>query len=69
MSRTPLMAALLALAIAAPCAAAPAAKLDANDAKAREIFAKLISYKTSVGLGQVPAMVDYPNHLARGIMN
>lgn len=59
MSRTPLMTALLALAIAAPCAAAPAAKLDANDAKAREIFAKLISYKTSVGLGQMPAMVDY----------
>jgi acetylornithine deacetylase/succinyl-diaminopimelate desuccinylase-like protein len=53
------MAALLALAIAAPCAAAPAAKLDAHDAKAREIFAKLISYKTSVGLGQMPAMVDY----------
>lgn len=59
MSRTPLMAALLTLAMAAPCAAAPAAKPDAHDAKAREIFAKLISYKTSVGLGQMPAMVDY----------
>lgn len=61
MSRTPLMAALLALAIATPCAAAPAAHdaHDAHDAKAREIFAKLISYKTSVGLGQMPAMVDY----------
>ncbi len=30
-----------------------------NELHAREIFAKLISYKTSVGLGQVPAMAGY----------
>ncbi|HEV8695059.1 MAG TPA: M20/M25/M40 family metallo-hydrolase [Lysobacter sp.] len=50
------LAALLALAIAFPCGAA---KLDANQARAREIFSKLISYKTSAGFGQVPAMANY----------
>ncbi|MBF6024070.1 M20/M25/M40 family metallo-hydrolase [Lysobacter niastensis] len=57
MSRTSLMAALLALAAAAPVV--HAAKADANDARARDIFAKLISYKTSVGFDQVPAMSEY----------
>jgi acetylornithine deacetylase/succinyl-diaminopimelate desuccinylase-like protein len=55
MSRV-LLAALLALAIATPCSAAAP---DANEARAREIFSKLISYKTSAGLGQVPVMAGY----------
>lgn len=51
-----LLAALLALALAAPSFAATP---NAHEARARELFSKLISYKTSVGLGQVPAMVDH----------
>ena len=58
MPRFPL-AALLALAIAFPCTAAAPDAPDAHEARARGIFSKLISYKTSVGLGQVPAMVNY----------
>src|SRR5687768_4333900 len=50
-----LLAALLAISAVPAAAAAP----DANEARAREIYAKLISYKTSVGLGQVPAMAGY----------
>ena len=46
---------LLAL-LALPC---QAAIVDPHDAKAREIFSKVISFPTSVGLGQVPAMVAY----------
>ena len=36
-----------------------AESLDANDAKAREIFARIIAYKTEVGQGQVPEMARY----------
>ena len=36
-----------------------AAELDRNQAKAREIFSKVISYPTSVGLGKVPEMANY----------
>ena len=50
------LAALLALATAFPCGAATP---DANEARAREILGKLISYKTSAGFGQVPAMANY----------
>ena len=35
------------------------AGLNANDAKARQIFGRVIGFKTSVGLGQVPAMAEY----------
>jgi acetylornithine deacetylase/succinyl-diaminopimelate desuccinylase-like protein len=54
--RKTLLGALLALAIAAPC---PAADLTADQARAREIYAKLIAYKTSEGLGQVPVMAHW----------
>lgn len=48
--------AMLALMAAIPCAAqAP----DANGAKAREIFSRVIAYKTEVGQGQVPEMAKY----------
>ena len=50
------LAALLALAIASPCIAATP---NAHETRAREIFSKLIAYKTSVGFGQVPAMAGY----------
>ena len=53
----PWLGALLAVAIALPCAAAPA--LTPEQARARAIYAKLISYKTAVGEGQVPKMTDY----------
>ncbi len=53
----PWLGALLAVAIALPCAAAPT--LTSEQARARAIYAKLISYKTSVGEGQVPKMTDY----------
>lgn len=49
-------ASLLALFSALPC---QVLATDAHDAKAREIFSKLISYPTSSGLGQVPAMAEY----------
>lgn len=51
-----LLGALIALAIAAPCAAAPLTK---DQTEARALYAKLISYKTSEGLGQVPVMAQY----------
>jgi acetylornithine deacetylase/succinyl-diaminopimelate desuccinylase-like protein len=54
--RRSFLAALLALATAFPCGAATP---DANEAHAREILGKLISYKTSAGFGQVPAMANY----------
>ena len=54
--RMPLLAALFALTISAPCAAAAP---NAHEARAREIYSKLIAYKTSVGQGQVPVMVEY----------
>lgn len=40
-------------------ATAQARPLDANQSKAREIFDRVISYKTEVGQGQVPAMSNY----------
>ena len=54
--RIPLIAVLLSLAMAAPGHAAPPGK---HEARAREIYSRLISYKTSAGLGQVPAMATY----------
>lgn len=47
---------VLALFAATPDLASAA---DEHDAKAREIFSKVISYPTSIGLGQVPAMAEY----------
>jgi acetylornithine deacetylase/succinyl-diaminopimelate desuccinylase-like protein len=52
---------LLAL-LSAPVFFAPsagAAELTADQAKAREIYSKLISFHTSKGMGQVPAMAEY----------
>lgn len=59
--RRSFLAALLALAIGFPSSAATpdAGVHDANQARAREIYGQLISYKTSAGLGQVPAMAAY----------
>ena len=53
-----LLAALSPMAFAADAQAnnAPRSK---DELRAREIFAKLISFKTSEGLGQVPAMAGY----------
>ena len=48
--------ALISLSAALP---SQAATVDPHDAKAREIFSKVISYPTSEGLGQVPAMAAY----------
>ncbi len=53
---------LLALALAAPLAAAPLpppATLTPYEADAREILRIAVATKTSVGLGQVPVLVDY----------
>jgi len=52
----PLFAALLTLTAALP---AHAAKLDANQAQARDIFSHLIAFKTEIGQGQVPVMANY----------
>lgn len=52
----PLLGALIALAIAAP---ATAADRTADQAQARAIYATLIAYKTSEGLGQVPEMARW----------
>lgn len=49
---------ILLVALLAACPAL-AAERTAQEAKAREIFARIISFHTSVGLGQVPAMADY----------
>jgi len=46
----------LMLAATIPCYAQAS---DANDAKAREIFSRVIAYKTEVGQGQVPEMAQY----------
>ncbi len=51
-----LLSAALALSAAAPCGARD---LDPQQAKAREIFSKLIAYKTEVGQAQVPVMAQY----------
>jgi acetylornithine deacetylase/succinyl-diaminopimelate desuccinylase-like protein len=40
--------------------------LTPNEAKAREILQRVIAFKTSVGLGQVPALADYLAGLFRG---
>jgi acetylornithine deacetylase/succinyl-diaminopimelate desuccinylase-like protein len=59
MSRT-LLSALIALAIAAPCVAADSTtRLTPEQARGREIYSKLISYKTSAGNGQVPVMAGW----------
>ena len=50
------LAALLAFSMAMPCAAAG---LEPHQAKARDIFSRLVSFKTEVGQGQVPAMARY----------
>jgi acetylornithine deacetylase/succinyl-diaminopimelate desuccinylase-like protein len=53
---------LLVWLASSPCLAqslSTSAPLTANEAKGREIFQRLIAFKTSVGLGQVPAMADY----------
>jgi acetylornithine deacetylase/succinyl-diaminopimelate desuccinylase-like protein len=49
-------AGLLAMLAMLPC---QAGAVDANQAKAREIFAKVISIPTSVGLGKVPEEANY----------
>ena len=50
-----------AAAVAAPAAAAPASavKRTPEELRAREIFARVIGFKTSVGFGQVPVMAKY----------
>ena len=37
----------------------PAAGLSPSQEKARDIFRRVIGFKTSVGLGQVPALAEY----------
>ena len=57
-----LLAALLAAVSSSALAADPQATnppRSQDELRAREIFSRLISYKTSVGLGQVPAMAGY----------
>jgi acetylornithine deacetylase/succinyl-diaminopimelate desuccinylase-like protein len=54
-----LLAASLAFAVAATAADPPAAKQRPFDAKAREIFAKVISIPTSLGNRKVPEMAEY----------
>jgi len=49
----------LSLALLAGTSANGATNRSQHDQRAREIFATLIGYKTSVGLGQVPAMARY----------
>jgi len=51
---------LAALLVSYACVAQGAApSLTPEELKAREIFQRVISFKTSVGLGQVPAMANY----------
>ena len=64
MSRSSNLAAfaVASLLIAIACVAqspGPQRVLTPEQAKAREIFARVIAFKTSVGLGQVPAMAAY----------
>lgn len=57
-----LCGALLAVLAVSTCNAQGAGAsptLTPNEAKAREIFQRVIAFKTSVGLGQVPAMANY----------
>src|SRR5512134_3176419 len=53
---------VLALVLAAPLGAAPppppSALLKPHEADAREIFRRAVAFKTSAGLGQVPALVE-----------
>jgi acetylornithine deacetylase/succinyl-diaminopimelate desuccinylase-like protein len=44
---------------AGPAAPTAAATRTPYELRAREIFARVIAFKTSIGLGQVPAMADY----------
>ncbi len=58
--RKTLYGALIAALAAASCyAQGDATTLSAPEAKARAIFERVIAYKTSVGLGQVPVMAAY----------
>jgi len=53
---------LVALALACAAFTAQAdtgTSLTADETRARELFAKLISFRTSVGANQVPAMLEY----------
>ncbi|HMC60164.1 MAG TPA: M20/M25/M40 family metallo-hydrolase, partial [Candidatus Solibacter sp.] len=55
-----LFSALIAVLAASTCnAQSPGATLTAPEVKARAIFERLIAFKTSVGLGQVPPMAAY----------
>jgi acetylornithine deacetylase/succinyl-diaminopimelate desuccinylase-like protein len=51
--------ALYCVFLAAASSAIAATPADANDARAREIYARLISIPTQEGNGKVPALVDY----------
>ncbi|MDE2221147.1 MAG: M20/M25/M40 family metallo-hydrolase, partial [Gammaproteobacteria bacterium] len=51
--------ALLACTWLAQAASAAAVIRTPEELRAREIFARVIAYRTSVGLGQVPAMAEY----------
>ena len=51
-----LFALLLSLGLLAQSSAQ---SLTLNQAKARDIFQRVIAFKTSVGLGQVPALAEY----------
>jgi acetylornithine deacetylase/succinyl-diaminopimelate desuccinylase-like protein len=48
-----------ALLVSAAQAAPAAPALTPNEAKARALFERVIAFKTSVGLGQVPALAEY----------
>jgi len=50
---------LFLLLIGAGFEARAASQVDASRAEARELFARLIAFKTSKGLGQVPALATY----------
>ncbi|HSB35883.1 MAG TPA: M20/M25/M40 family metallo-hydrolase [Thermoanaerobaculia bacterium] len=54
---------VLAFVLAAPLGGAPSppssASLKPHEADAREILRRAVAFKTSAGLGQVPALVDY----------
>ena len=58
----PMLHALLTLLAAVTCGAQSPGEnsaLTPNEAKAREIFQRVIGFKTSVGLAQVPVMAEY----------
>ena len=50
---------VLALALAAPLGAAPPPALKPHEADARETLRRAVAFKTSAGLGQVPALAEY----------